>query len=130
MESIVVSHIVQFLEDEGLLSSGQFGFPRDYSTEDQLLLTYGYVVNWVDRGSIVDVVFLDFLKAFDVVSHSVLLSKLRLLGFCDQLLAWICSFLVGRQMRVSVSGALNDFRELLSGVPQVRCWVQFCSLCM
>jgi hypothetical protein len=116
MERIFVSHIVLFLEDEGLLSSGQFGFRIEHSTEDQLLLTY--VVNWVHRGLIVGVVFLDFSKSFDIVSHSVLLSKLRLLGFCDQFLAWIRSFLVGGRMRVFVSGALRDFREVRRGVPQ------------
>jgi hypothetical protein len=45
MEKIVVLHIVQFLEDEGLLSSGQFLFRRGHSTEGELLLTYGDVVN-------------------------------------------------------------------------------------
>jgi hypothetical protein len=117
METIVASHIIQFLKDEGLLSSGQFGFRRGHSTENELLLIYGDVVNWVDRGLIMHVIFLDFSKVL-MLSHSVLLSKLGLLGFCDQLLSWIHSFLVGSQMRVSLSGTLSNFRDVLSGVPQ------------
>ena len=61
---------------------------------------------------------LDFSKAFDVVSHAVLLSKLELLGICGSLLAWISAFLSGRVMSVCVSGCMSSLVDVTSGVPQ------------
>ena len=61
-----------------------------------VLITYGNISKWVDAGLAVDVVFLDFSKAFDVVSHDVMIEKLGCLGFDVVVLRWIWSFLVGR----------------------------------
>ena len=65
----------------------------------------------------VDLILFDFSKAFDVVNHSLLLDKLKQLGVGGNLLDWICCFLTGRQMRVSVSGSLSDPKQVKSGVP-------------
>ena len=70
------------------------------------------------RGFVVDVIFMDFSKAFDRVSHSLLINKLRLQGFDHDLANWIESFLVGRTMLVSVGGKLSSVRDVTSGVPQ------------
>ena len=118
MERLAGAHSVNFLEGNGLLSADQFGFRSGRSTEDQLLLFYGSIAKWMDRGFIIDVIFMDFSKAFDRVSHTILISKLRLLGFDDTLVNWIESFLVGRTMSVSVSGVLSTERRVTSGVPQ------------
>jgi hypothetical protein len=118
MERIIVSHLVSYLEDSGILSPHQFGFRRSRSTDDQLILAYTDVSDWVDVGFVVDVVLLDYSKAFDVVCHSVLLSKLRDIGVGDELLSWIRSFLVGRSMKVVVDGVCSGSRDVLSGVPQ------------
>ena len=72
----------------------------------------------MDRGLVVDVVYLDFSKAFDVVSHQVLLEKLCSLGFDGLVLGWIRSFLVDRRMSVLVNGAKSSLRHVTSGVPQ------------
>ena len=66
----------------------------------------------------VDVVFLDFSKAFDVVSHSIVLSKLQMLGIGGKLLVWIREFLIGQYMWVRVAGEFSSCREAVSGVPQ------------
>ena len=66
----------------------------------------------------VDVVLLDFSKAFDVVSHRILVAKLSSLGISGRLVQWIADFLAGRRMCVSVSAARSSTRPVLSGVPQ------------
>ena len=65
--------------------------------EDQLLLVYNEVVRWVDAGNVVDMVYLDFSKPFDLVCHKILLEKLSLLGFDNR---WVEGFLVGRYMSI------------------------------
>lgn len=118
MERVIVSQLMGYLEDNDLISPHQFGFRRSRSTEDQLILAYTDVSDWVDAGFVVDVILLDFSKAFDVVSHAVLLAKLRDLGVSAVLLAWIHSFLTGRTMRVVVDGCCSEPVDVLSGVPQ------------
>ena len=118
MERLVVHHSSEFLESNGLLSVNQFGFRAGRSTEDQLLLFYTSIAKWVDKGFVVDVVFMDFSKAFDLVSHSLLISKLRLLGFDNALVNWIESFLADRTMSVTISGSVSTVRDVVSGVPQ------------
>ena len=59
----------------------QFGFRQGRGVEDQLLLMYGDVVERVDAGEVVDVVYMDLSKAFDGVNHEVMIEKLISLGF-------------------------------------------------
>jgi hypothetical protein len=118
MERIVAADLMNYLEVNGLLSQHQYGFRKDRSVEDQLLLAYDYITGDVNRGLPVDVIFLDFSKAFDVVSHSVLLTKLSALGVCDGLLCWISAFISNRVMSVCVNGHQSRQVEVTSGVPQ------------
>ena len=76
------------------------------------------MVEQIDGGKVVDVIYLDFRKAFDVINHSVLLGKLRAIGFSYQMLGWIESFLVSRSMCVSVGGSDSSVFSVGSGVPQ------------
>ena len=98
-ERLLADHIIEYLEEGNVLSDRQFGFRKGFSTEDQLLLAYCRISGAVDKGQVVDAVYLDFSKAFDVLSFSILLDKLRALGFCQQILDWIESFLRGRTMK-------------------------------
>ena len=101
-----------------MLDQGQFGFQCGRSVEDQLLLTYETVPTWLDEGYMVDIIFFNFSKAFDVVNHFLLLTKLRALGISETILTWIKHFLCGRKMQVLVSGSSSKPRDVLSGVPQ------------
>ena len=118
MERVLYCHIVKHLDENGIISEKQFGFRKGRSTEDQLLLTYGEIIRAVDAGEIVDVIYLDFSKAFDLVSHSVMLEKIAKLGFLLKVVDWIRSFLIGRCMKVSVHGKDSNGMDVKSGVPQ------------
>ena len=65
------------------------------------------------------VVFVDFRKAFDSVSHQVLLEKLRVnFGICDKALGWIASYLNGRKQYTVVNGYSSDTMPVSVGIPQ------------
>ena len=76
------------------------------------------VTRELDNGNCVDVVYLDFAKAFDKVPHMRLLSKLEAHGIRGKILIWIGSWLRDRRQRVSVEGELSEWAAVKSGVPQ------------
>ena len=65
-----------------------------------------------------DVVYLDFQKAFDSVPHNYLLSKLYGYGIQGNLLSWIEAFLIERKQKVVLNGHCSTWADVLSGVPQ------------
>ena len=72
----------------------------------------------VDEGHAVDVVYLDFAKAFDKVPHQRLLNKMQTLGITGKVLAWVVAWLRGRQQRVVLNGSASSWATVDSGVPQ------------
>ena len=66
----------------------------------------------------VDVIYLDFSKAFDPVPHEKLLFKFECLGIKGPLLAWFRSYLSGRRHRVVIDNEASDFLPVTSGIPQ------------
>ena len=72
----------------------------------------------VDEGNSVDVIYLDFAKAFDKVPHQRLLLKLRAHGIGGNILRWIQNWLSNRKQRVCVGGVESSWQSVLSGVPQ------------
>ncbi|GFW88227.1 RNA-directed DNA polymerase from mobile element jockey [Trichonephila clavipes] len=62
--------------------------------------------------------FVDIAKAFDKIWHDGLLSKMMRLGFSDQLIKIIHSYLNSREFRVRAENSLSNPRPILSGLPQ------------
>jgi hypothetical protein len=85
--------------------SGQHGFFKGRSTVSNLIEFTTYVLNCMENGVQVDAIYTDFSKAFDNVSHRLLLRKLAKLGFGDSFLVWIGSYLLGREQFLKASGS-------------------------
>ena len=118
LERIIVLQLNNYLSVNSLIVHEQFGFRAGRSTSDQLLLTYNDISLSLDNSKVVDLVFFDYSKAFDKVSHIILLNKLFKIGVSTQLLRWIRCFLMSRVMQVKVSSTLSDAVPVTSGVPQ------------
>ena len=80
---------------------------------------YDNIVHMINNKSTVDMIYLDFSKAFDKVDHGILLHKLRDLGITGRLGLWFFHFLNNRQHYVRIPGGTIQPHPVLSGVPQV-----------
>ena len=76
------------------------------------------VTKWVDEGSPVDIIYLDFFKAFDKVPHHRLLLKQKAHGIGNGMINWIEKWLIDRRQRVVVDWEVSNWKSVLSGVPQ------------
>ena len=75
-------------------------------------------LNAMDNGKMIGVVLVDFKKAFDLVDHKILLSKLKLYGIDNEALMWFNTYLAHRQQQVSLNDNKSDFETVTFGVPQ------------
>ena len=118
LEHIVTSHIMAHFEEHDVLCPEQHGFRRGRSCETQLLGYVDETTEALERGCQVDTVVLDFSKAFDKVSHALLVHKLKRYRVGGLTGAWIEDFLSERQQAVVVEGATSEYAPVESGVPQ------------
>lgn len=118
LEHIIYTHLISFLEENSFFNNCQYGFRKTVSCETQLLsFTNDLFVN-TDQGFDTDCIFLDFAKAFDTVSHDLLLLKLSKLSIDPNVLSWIKDFLSNRTQYVTANDCLSPSCAVTSGVPQ------------
>lgn len=102
----------------GIVVNEQHGFSRGKSTVTNLLCYQQALLGAFERGVQVDAVYTDFSKAFDRVSHKLLVHKLRALGFGSQIVGWFDSFLSDRSQCVRINNYISKQIQVFSGVPQ------------
>ncbi|CAL4067303.1 unnamed protein product, partial [Meganyctiphanes norvegica] len=118
LESIVRQHIVEHLTANNILSDRQHGFREGRSCLTNLLEIMESWTEILDENDGIDVAYLDFRKAFDLVSHRHLLYKMSKYGITQQVLNWVSSFLTNRSQRVVIRGTASEPFAVTSGVPQ------------
>ncbi|KAF7241624.1 Monoacylglycerol lipase ABHD2 [Varanus komodoensis] len=118
METLIIERDLVMLDREGRVTATQHGFCKNRSCQTNLVEFYDKVSRWLDGGDAVDVVCLDFSKAFDKVPHDILVEKLRSFGIHQSTVRWIRAWLTDRKQKVTISGESLGWRPVTSGVPQ------------
>ncbi len=108
---------MDFLIKHKLVNPSQHGFLKARSCLIIVLCFFEEINKWVDDGSPVDVIYLDFKKAFDKVPYQRLLLKLKSHGMGDSIINWIEQWLTNRKQMVVVDGEVSIWKSVLSWVP-------------
>ena len=118
LERILKESIMSHLVSKKLIKPSQHGFMPKKSTTTNLVTYLDYVTKQLDDGQAVDVLYLDFAKAFDKVPHKRLIQKLKCIKIHPKAVAWIQAWLENRKQRVIVNGTASEWTNVLSSVVQ------------
>ena len=116
MERLIRNAMIKHLLDNNLLNPNQHWFSPGKSCATNLLETLDIITDAME--SRFDVVLALLAKAFDKVSHSLLLVKLKAYGFDKNTCMWIEAFLSNRKKRIVLGEHHLEWLDVLSGVPQ------------
>jgi len=117
-EKLMSKQLVSFFKLHNVFSPCQFGFRANSSTSDAILQFLNKLYESLDARKLSIAVFLDFSKAFDTVSHRILIRKLEHLGVRGIALEWFRSYLRDRKQYVEVDGIKSPLCNMNYGVPQ------------
>jgi len=118
MESVIKEQLLNFLLCKQLISKKQHAFISRHSTATNLLeCTHDWLIS-LSKHACVDVIYIDFSRAFDSIVYSKLLAKLTVYGIDGKLLDWFGAFLHGRVQSVVIDNCFSCIAPVISGVPQ------------
>ena len=118
LEKLIVKQIISHIRENQLVSLRQHGFTTGKSTTTNLLEVLNIWTEALMHHIPVDVLYLDYRKAFDTVPHRRLLNQVRSFGITGEALGWIEAFLSNRKQKVRVNGSESQWAPVLSGIPQ------------
>ncbi len=119
IERVAVTVLDEHLAVHNILTSSQYAYRRNHSTETYLLALQDDLLIAVDRGKGTVVLLLDLSAAFDTIDHEILLKRIQShCGISGTVLAWFRSYLTGRTQSVVVNGVRSSAITLKHGVPQ------------
>ena len=118
LETIIKENINIHLDKYNLISKSQHGFLSGKSCLSNLLEFYNVTLDWLDNKNSLDIIYLDFAKAFDKVPHLRLMNKLNSYGIGGEVHKWITQWLNKRKQRVVVNNCFSEWKLVCSGVSQ------------
>ena len=117
-EKLVHKRLISYLCHKRIIYNKQFGFRPGYSTYMALLDFCDKIANALENKEFVIGIFLDLSKAFDCLSHDILLEKLEYYGIRGITLEWFKSYLQNRKQFVQANGHSSPIQAINVGVPQ------------
>ena len=125
LEKTVHNRVYQFLENTNQMYASQYGFRKKHSCETAIAELVAEITKNIEEKKYTLGIFLDLSKAFDTLSHDLLLEKLERYGVRGVVKEWFRSYLVGRKLRVkcnTTSGLYySEYYDVEYGTPQGSC---------
>ena len=118
LEKVIFTQVVDYVEANGILHPSHHGSRPGHSTCTALIELYRAWIEAIECGNMAAVMMLDLSAAFDLVSHELLLEKLKLMGFESSTVQWFKSYLLCRSQCVYIDGKLSELVDVPVGVPQ------------
>lgn len=107
LEKCIHTQLSQYLESNSLLSDKQYGFRKGRSTEKAISKLLTDLLNSFNKSQYSKICYIDLKKAFDTVSHPILLDKMQSLGITGEENRWFEVYLTDRTQRVKVNGTVS-----------------------
>ena len=117
-EKIVHNRMIEFITKNKIFSNSQFGFRKGMGTDSALIDFTDFIYKGLLKRHNVGSIFMDLSKAFDVMDHNILESKLEHYGFRGKFLEFLMSFIRNRKYFVHVNGFNSTTKTVNIGVPQ------------
>ena len=111
MESLVRDAVLNHIKINKLLFTEQHGFKSGRSCKTNRLVTLEDITKKLNEGLVVDVIYLDYSKAFDTAPHRRLISEIRAYVINETVINWIQHFLTNRRQQVGIRGELSKLRR-------------------
>ena len=100
------------------LSKYQCGFREGFSTQNCLLYMLDKWKRSLDNGKIFGLLLTDLSKAFDCLSHELLIAKLHAYVFSFTAVRLMHSYLTNKKQRTEINSKYSSWEEILFGVPE------------
>ena len=121
LEKIVKEKLTNFIDDNEILPTQQFGFRNEHNTSQPLLKIRNFVKKNFNDGKSTGMILLDIKSAFDSVWHNGLIFKLTQFNFPIEIVKIIQSFLSNRSFSVYLGSTSSQFINISAGCPQGSC---------
>ena len=118
LEKCVHSQVLKYLENNSMISSKQFGFRQQRSTELAATLFVDSIRKNMDNGLYTGAIYIDLSKAFDTIGHASILNKLPEYGIEGNELSWFTNYLFERKQCVYLNDTFSKVNPVFCGVPQ------------
>ena len=118
LEKIVFKQISEYIESNNILHRSHHGSRALHSTSTALIEMYTHWIDVLENGDAAGIMMLDLSAAFDLVDHSLLLQKLEVMGFTEESIAWLKSYLTDRSQCIHLDGQFSELLPIITGVPQ------------
>ena len=115
-EKCIYNQLSTFFET--VLSKYQYGFRKGFSAQHCLLKLLEQWKESVDQGLVFGALLTDLSKAFDCLSHELLIAKLSAYGMKDSAVRFVSDYLTNRKQRTKIGNNYSSWRDVLFGVPQ------------